>query len=62
MLLWKCLNFNCNTLKHSHLLLQNKHDSQRTRLNEKKNGIASLGQNIYPLSTITMTQVYVKYC
>lgn len=59
MLLWKCLyfNFNFNTLKHSYLLLQNKHDSQRLRLNEKKNGIASLGQNIYSLSTT----VYVKY-
>lgn len=58
--LWKYLYF--NTLKHSHLLLQNKHDSQRMRLNEKKNGIASLGQNIYSLSTIVMTQVYVKKC
>lgn len=60
MLPWKCLYFNFNTLKHSHLLLQNKHDNQRMTLNEEKNGIASLGQNIYSLSTIVMTQVYVK--
>lgn len=62
MLLLKLLYFHFNTLKHSHLPLQNKHNSQRMRLNEKKNGIASLGQNIYSLSTIVMTQVYVKWC
>lgn len=52
MLPWKCLSFNFNTLKHSHLMLQNKQDSQSMGLNEKKNGTASLGQNIYSLSTI----------
>lgn len=57
MLLSKYLYFNFNTLKHSYLLLQNKHDSLRMRLNEKNNGIASLGQNIYFLSAIVMTQV-----
>lgn len=60
MLPWKCLCFNFNTLKHSHLTLQNKQDSQSMGLNEKKNGTASLGQNIYSLSTIVITQICVK--
>lgn len=60
MLLLKLLYFNFNTLKNSHLPLQNKHNGQRMGLNEKKNGIASLGQNIHSLSTTAMTQVYVK--
>lgn len=60
MLVWKWLYFNFYTLKHFHLLLQNEHNSQRMRLIEKRNHIASLSQMIYSLSKIVTTQVYVK--